>query len=295
VKQPGLFLALAFALLASLFCSGCVIGNPYAAKVDHAIEKGEAEVLYTSKPFDEFLKTFAEILESVGYGRFIYQSADGNFYVVVKNTNLAKALLYGDAMSHRIFVKFTRLENNRTRIDLVNGTTYLVAKGQVAADIKTIAQKIEETNGVTHLESNAAREEANQLYAEAMPFAEKMLNEHGEFHPYGGVINKEGKIEFVGIYEGNEHPDPQNLVETYKNNFRDKAKAGEIRVAVIIYDAKVTKPGTQEKVDAIVAELDHRDGYSVAVATPYTIEKNEPLIGASFASKGENKIFKEGT
>ncbi|GEM_PF-6907375 len=125
------------------FCAGCVMGNPYGTIFNNAVAIGKSEVLYTSKPFDDFLKTFTRILENVGYERAIYRSSDGSFFVAVKKINIAGAFLYGDPTSYKILIKLTEWDNGRTRIDLVNGSTYIGAKGQVAADIKTIAQKIE--------------------------------------------------------------------------------------------------------------------------------------------------------
>lgn len=135
-------ICLFFLGIASLSGAGCVAGNAYGTTFNNAVASGESEVFYTSKPFDDFLKTFMEVLKNVGYERVIYKNPTGDFIVIVKNVNLAGALIYGDPASHKILIKFTQSDNDRTRIDLVNGSTYVVAKQQVAADIKSIAQKL---------------------------------------------------------------------------------------------------------------------------------------------------------
>ncbi len=129
--------------LTLIFVTGCVAGNPYASTFGNAVASGKSEVLYSSRPFDDFLKEFTDILASVGYERAIYKSPDSSFFVAVKNVNIAKALLFGDATSHKILIRLTEWGNAQTRIDLVNGTTYIGAKGEVEADIKSIAQKVQ--------------------------------------------------------------------------------------------------------------------------------------------------------
>ena len=47
-----------------------------------------------------------------------------------------------------------------------------------------------------------AKAECEALLNEAMPFAEKMLREHGEFYPYGYEMNATGDIKLVAGYTG---------------------------------------------------------------------------------------------
>lgn len=125
-----------------------------------------------------------------------------------------------------------------------------------------------------------------------MPFAEKMLKEHGAFHPYGGVINKAGDISVVGLSEERELPGSQELLDSYRENFVDSASRGEILAAAVVYDAKVNHPGRHAIVDAIVIELDHHKNYSAVVAFPYAYNQSRNLVlGNPFASRGENRIF----
>lgn len=136
------------------------------------------------------------------------------------------------------------------------------------------------------------KSECERLMSTLMPFAEKMLNEHRAFHPYGGVIGKTGDISVVGLSEEKQLPDSQALLEAYRRSFVDSAGRGEIRAAAVVYDAKVNHPGRHAKVDAIVIELDHKKDYSAVVAFPYAFNQSGDLVlGNPFASKGEGAIF----
>ena len=55
-----------------------------------------------------------------------------------------------------------------------------------------------------------AKAECEVLLNEAMPFAEKMLREHGEFYPYGYEMNPAGAIKLVVGYTGTAHSQVAN-------------------------------------------------------------------------------------
>jgi hypothetical protein len=46
------------------------------------------------------------------------------------------------------------------------------------------------------------KSESEALMNEAIPFAEKMLEKHGEFYPYGYVMKPSGEIALVAGYDG---------------------------------------------------------------------------------------------
>lgn len=58
--------------------------------------------------------------------------------MLVRSGSLPNALLLGDPNANTILVKFTRVNGMDTRIDLINGTTYLLSKDQVNNDIKRL-------------------------------------------------------------------------------------------------------------------------------------------------------------
>jgi hypothetical protein len=48
------------------------------------------------------------------------------------------------------------------------------------------------------------KSECEQLLNALLPFAERMLREHGEFFPYGGTMDGSAEIAFMAAYDGTE-------------------------------------------------------------------------------------------
>lgn len=137
-----------------------------------------------------------------------------------------------------------------------------------------------------------AKADAEQLLGSLLPFAEKMLQEHHEFFPYGGHMEKDGKIVHDGAYDGTEHPPSQTLIDLLQQAFQQSARTQKLRTCAIVYDIRTIPPGRTEKQDAIAAAVDHVSGYSVVVIYPYTFDAQKKLqVEAPFATEGEYKIF----
>jgi hypothetical protein len=135
------------------------------------------------------------------------------------------------------------------------------------------------------------KEECEKLMDSLLPFAEKMLREHGEFHPFGGAMKPDGEIIHHGAYTGTELPKGQELVDLLTEAFHQSAAKGEYIATAVVYDIRTIPPGETEKTDAICVSLDHRNDYSVNVAFPYTIKHGEVSLKPPFATKGDGKIF----
>jgi len=138
------------------------------------------------------------------------------------------------------------------------------------------------------------KEELEELMNARLPFAQKMLSEHGEFYPYGGAINSSGDVVAIAAYDGDEHPPSQKLIDLLVELFRVEAKAGTYRATAIIFDVRVIPPKSGQKTDAIRIDLDHVDDLSLTLFLPYRImEKGEVVYGEMFAQAGSAKIFKK--
>jgi hypothetical protein len=125
----------------------------------------------------------------------------------------------------------------------------------------------------------AAKEQCNQLLSAALPFAEKMLREYGQFHPFGAQMLNNGEVVSVGASDGEDQPPAQSLMDLLQGAFKNGAAEGDLLATALVYDARVTPPGTDQKSDAIAVSLDHRDDYSVVVFFPYHITSGEPVLG----------------
>lgn len=136
------------------------------------------------------------------------------------------------------------------------------------------------------------KSECEVLMNEALPLAEKMLKEHGEFYPYGLTLDAAGKVAHMGATDGTDRPKSAPLIELLRARFVDGAKAGKYLATALVYDVRVVDPSTGLKSDAIAVALDHRDSYSVVVFFPYSLHQGKYLPGKLFAQKGEGRVFK---
>ena len=97
-----------------------------------------------------------------------------------------------------------------------------------------------------------AKSECEQLMNSALPMAKQMLQEHGEFFPFGLALNAEGKVVAVAPYDRREHPTSEDLIRQLKHVLGAQAKAGEFRATALIYDARLqtSAQGAQAHVPA---------------------------------------------
>jgi hypothetical protein len=144
---------------------------------------------------------------------------------------------------------------------------------------------------LSHSAMASPKEDCEKLMDSVLPFAEKMLREHGEFHPYGGAMKPSGEIVAVGGDTGEELPKSTDLIGLLADGLRHSATKGEYIATAIAYDVRVAPPGQSEKTDAVCIALDHRDAYSVRVFVPYTLAHGGVSLKEPFASEGDGNIF----
>jgi len=136
------------------------------------------------------------------------------------------------------------------------------------------------------------KDEAQQLMDSVLPFAEQMLNKHGEFVPYGGAMKSNGEIISVAGTDGEEQPKSTDIIQILQDGFRNEAENGNYKATAIVYDVRVRSPERGDPSDAIAIALDHKSGYSVVVLLPYKLENGQLEYGQISAQAGENSVFK---
>jgi hypothetical protein len=123
-----------------------------------------------------------------------------------------------------------------------------------------------------------------------------LLQKNGEFYPFGSVIKKDKTINPVVYYDGNEHPNSEELIEKLENTYRELAVDGEIVASGIVYDTKISANDNDDTVvDAIIVSLEHINDYSAKVCFLYHIEKirskKSVVIDDVIAMEGSNNVF----
>jgi hypothetical protein len=134
--------------------------------------------------------------------------------------------------------------------------------------------------------------DAEKLIAAARNAAERMLHEFGEFHPYGYLMRPDGQIISVSSTTGQEHPPSRDLISILRSGYRAEAEAGKLLVSAVVYDCGVATPSAPRKKKAVAFEIEHRDGYSIEVFFPYTLNSTEVMFDPPIVQKGAKAIFR---
>jgi hypothetical protein len=138
------------------------------------------------------------------------------------------------------------------------------------------------------------KKDCERLMNALLPLAERMLKEHGEFYPYGGYIKPDGEVAHVGAEdEDTDHPKSGNLLNVLRNSLSEMAKGGECKATAIVFDVRVDLPNSDKKCDAIQVCLEHVDGYTAEVFSPYQIVWGRLNFGVTFAQEGRREMFGE--
>jgi hypothetical protein len=109
--------------------------------------------------------------------------------------------------------------------------------------------------------SEQAQIDVDSLLNAALPFAQQMLDQHGEFFPYGVAIDASGETHMAAGYTGEERPPSQSVLDILVQGYR-KQRDGLRAVALV---ADVRADGS----DAIQVEIEHREGQAIFLLMPY--------------------------
>lgn len=136
-----------------------------------------------------------------------------------------------------------------------------------------------------------AKADAEKIVHDMLPFARKMLEEFGEFIPFGAAMTQNGDVKSVAARDNREHPPSQDVIDLLRSSFRSSASSKMYKATGIFYDVRIPPRELDDKTDAIAVELDHEDNYSVVVYVPYILKAGNVEFGRWFASPGADRIF----
>ena len=110
--------------------------------------------------------------------------------------------------------------------------------------------------------SQQAQDDLDGLVGAALPFAEQMLDQHGEFFPYAVALDVSGEARTVAADPGGgEQPASLDVLATLTEGLR--AERDGLRAVALVSDVRLSDS------DAIRVELEHREGQALAVFLPY--------------------------
>lgn len=137
----------------------------------------------------------------------------------------------------------------------------------------------------------SAKADCEVLLNFLLPFAEQMLGEHGEFYPFGAMMEPDGELVSLSGDDGNEYPAPQDIADLIKGAFVEAAAAGTCKATALVRKASLVLPGDGVASDVVAVFLDHQDAYSVIVMVPYDIDGGHVTLGELMAQAGDGDIF----
>jgi hypothetical protein len=133
------------------------------------------------------------------------------------------------------------------------------------------------------------KQDCTRLMNSVVVFAKKMLQEHGEFRPYGGYLTVGREIVDVGVDLEDKVP-AAVAVQMLAEDFQGKARTGVIVASAIVFMVNIRCPDGRMS-DAIQVNLDHQESYSAEVFYPFTVNDGKVTYEAIFAQAGSGGIF----
>jgi len=122
-------------------------------------------------------------------------------------------------------------------------------------------------------------------------FGTLCLRDQGGFLPFGAYILIDGSLATAGASNGEEHPEPQDLIEVLADGFTKEAREGNIRASAICFDGLAAPDAKSEKVDALICEMEHRDWHPMSIAVPYRVLDDGIKLDNATAATLKAKVF----
>ena len=116
------------------------------------------------------------------------------------------------------------------------------------------------------------RTDFNDLVLPILGLAEKMLEQDGEFAPFGARLAAGGQMALVDVAQTLDEPTNPLIVDALYAAFRLEARTGMIRACAVCWDALVPRTEGGGLMDAIAIGLEHRDGDPTIVLCSYERE-----------------------
>ena len=116
---------------------------------------------------------------------------------------------------------------------------------------------------------SAIRTDFNELVLPLLGLAESMLEETGEFRPFGARLAAGGQMALIDVAPSLDEPSNPLIVDALYATFRVEAKAGTIRACAVCWDALIPREEGGGLMDAIAIGLEHRDAEPTIVLCGY--------------------------
>jgi hypothetical protein len=138
----------------------------------------------------------------------------------------------------------------------------------------------------------AIRTDFNELVTPLLGLAETMLEQTGEFRPFGARLAAGGQLAVIDVTPTLREPSNPLIIDALYATFRLEARAGTIRACAVCWDALVPRQDGGGLMDAIAIGLEHRDGDPTIVLCGYEREGSGDLrFEHPVTSVGRRHVF----
>lgn len=134
--------------------------------------------------------------------------------------------------------------------------------------------------------SEQVQADLDGLLHASLPFAQQLLEEHGDFLPYGVAVSTAGQLRMVAADVGQRvRPSSVELLSMLVDGLRRRREA--IRAVALVFRVRLVAS------EAVRVELEHRDGPAIAVLVPYRTRRLRRAIqyGDLTSAPGTHRLW----
>jgi hypothetical protein len=138
--------------------------------------------------------------------------------------------------------------------------------------------------------SQQAQDDLDGLLNVVLPFAQQMLEEHGEFYPFAAAITTDGELELIAGAPSleNERPRCFDVVSACLDGLI--CRRDQLRAAAIVTNVRLHDTGG----DAIAITTEHAEGQAISARLPYKLGRlfrRRVQYGSLEAGPGDRRLW----
>ncbi len=100
-----------------------------------------------------------------------------------------------------------------------------------------------------------AQTETEELVNAVLPHVEGMLNDHGQFFPFGGAMTLDGGIAQLAVDEEHRDSSIEVVVEELKSKLRSGAGTNTYRATALVFPIQAQLPCADDETEAVAIAL----------------------------------------
>jgi hypothetical protein len=133
----------------------------------------------------------------------------------------------------------------------------------------------------------------NQLFTFSMDFAKEMLEENGDFYPFGATVSEEGKLAADPGHDGGDEPEAHDVYRVIFERF-STGRSSEALAAALVANVTIPDEFDAPAKDGVRVHLESQ-GYARFIYVPYEIvstDTREVRLHDPFAVEVAPSFFK---